>query len=922
MADHRNAVVGSLRRQAIDRGLHAVPANAGPPARAESEREVLMRVAAAAAGASKLEEVIELVAEAALEAVSASSLAMSKFDADEEAIRVLINVGDLSPIEERLPEAEIYPLADFPAVRRLIRTGIPYFTAVDDPDAEPKSVKLLRKLGKESDIGVPVIVDGRVWGEIWATTAPGHPRFHAGDVRFLESIAAQLAGVIGRAELFSDVERLAYEDPLTGLANRRALEEKLEEATERWRADGTPVSLMLCDLDDLKTINDTRGHHAGDRALRRVAEALVAAAAGHPTAVTARLAGDEFAVVLPGHGVAQARDLAITALRLLAEDRDTPIAISCGAVEAGPGLERSTELLRAADSAQYASKRRGGGQVCTAEASALREFAAPRARGKRRGLAERLDATTETVLELLDGDLAAGASIDRLEITVAHFAETVNAAAWTISFAAHGSREIRSISTADDRDGRLRGIRVGLGDEVYDLEEFPATATLVKKGGGSFIIDRHDRDSDPAERELLAELGFSEVLAAATSDVEGVWLIEIYGDGDTSDLSAADLRVQLTSRAAASRSSAAAEQMSQLQKRTRQLTLTGSLGAKLAGLTDEQEIVEAALDEIQAEFGDSACGILRLTKANEVEIASSRSDSGRRLKAAGWRQPAGLGLIGRALRERQVVISGDVRAEPDYRDTPETVSVRAELCAPLWAGDHLWGAINVEDTRPEAFDTDDAQLVRTVADQVSSALRSTRLYATVEQAYLDTAEALASALEAKDSYTAEHSRSIAENAEAVGRVLGMDPTDIRMLRFGAAFHDIGKLAIPGSILNKPGRLTPEERAHIERHTIIGEQIIAPIDFLAPVRPLVRHGHERWDGGGYPDGLAGEDIPLGARIIFACDAYDAMTTDRPYRSALTATDALTELQAHAGTQFDPTVVRALVEALAEAAAAAA
>ena len=248
--------------------------------------------------------------------------------------------------------------------------------------------------------------------------------------------------------------------------------------------------------------------------------------------------------------------------------------------------------------------------------------------------------------------------------------------------------------------------------------------------------------------------------------------------------------------------------------------------------------------------------------------------------------------------------------------------MRAELCAPLWAGDHLWGAINLEDDRPNAFDDDDAQLVRTVADQVSAALRSARLYASVEQAYLDTAEALAAALEAKDSYTAQHSRSIADNAEAVGRALGMDPAELRMLRFGAAFHDIGKLAIPEAILNKPGRLTDEERARIEQHTVIGEQILAPIDFLSAVRPLVRHGHERWDGAGYPDGLAGEEIPLGARIIFACDAYDAMTTNRPYRSALSVAAAKAELAANAGSQFDPTVVAALLDVLGEAEQAAA
>ena len=222
---------------------------------------------------------------------------------------------------------------------------------------------------------------------------------------------------------------------------------------------------------------------------------------------------------------------------------------------------------------------------------------------------------------------------------------------------------------------------------------------------------------------------------------------------------------------------------------------------------------------------------------------------------------------------------GDVRGEPDYRAPGETGASLGAVRAPV-------GRRPAVGRDQPARTTARAHSTRTTRGwcngrgpgergaAIGPSLRS------VEQAYLGTAEALAAALEAKDSYTAEHSRSIAENAEAVGRTLGLDAAELRTLRFGAAFHDIGKLAIPEAILNKPGRLTEEERARIERHTVIGEQILAPIEFLAAVRPLVRHGHERWDGAGYPDGLAGEEIPLGARIIFACDAYDAMTTDGP------------------------------------------
>jgi len=130
------------------------------------------------------------------------------------------------------------------------------------------------------------------------------------------------------------------------------------------------------------------------------------------------------------------------------------------------------------------------------------------------------------------------------------------------------------------------------------------------------------------------------------------------------------------------------------------------------------------------------------------------------------------------------------------------------------------------------------------------------------------------------------------------------------------FHDIGKIAVPEAILAKAGPLSAEERTVMEGHALAGEQILAPVEFLAGVRLLVRHEHERWDGAGYPDRLAGEDIPLGSRVILACGALHAMTSDRPYRRALSRADALEELRRKAGTQFDPRVVEALLAHLDE------
>ena len=348
-----------------------------------------------------------------------------------------------------------------------------------------------------------------------------------------------------------------------------------------------------------------------------------------------------------------------------------------------------------------------------------------------------------------------------------------------------------------------------------------------------------------------------------------------------------------------------------LRKRTRGLAIANELGARLSSMVSAGEIQEAAVEELHRAFGYSQATLLRLRDDGDVEEVAQHS-----LVRVAYVQPPLVGLIGRCLRTRRPVLSNDVLAEPDYVSTAELADVRSELIVPLWVGDALWGVIDVESVELDAFDQDDVTLLETISTQVGSAMRGAFLYEQLERAYLGTAEALAAALEAKDQYTAEHAQSIVAQAEAVARELGYTEDALRDLRFAAVFHDIGKIAVPEAILHKPGPLNAEEREVMERHTIVGEQILAPVEFLSTVRTLVRHEHERWDGAGYPDGLAGEDIPLGSRIILVCDALHAMTSDRPYRKAMNFTRAMKELRKHAGTQFDPAVVEAL-ERVAEA-----
>ncbi len=183
-----------------------------------------------------------------------------------------------------------------------------------------------------------------------------------------------------------------------------------------------------------------------------------------------------------------------------------------------------------------------------------------------------------------------------------------------------------------------------------------------------------------------------------------------------------------------------------------------------------------------------------------------------------------------------------------------------------------------------------------------------RLRADQRRAYVGIVATLIEAVEAKDRFNRGHSRRVAELAGRFAKILSLPRREAELLETGAKLHDIGKIGIPEEILNKPGRLTDQEFDVIKSHPVIGEQILLPLEFLADARPIVRHHHERWDGSGYPDGLKGAEIPRPAAILSICDAYDALTSDRPYRPGLPAIEALAILEKGAGTQWHPDLVQ--------------
>jgi len=241
------------------------------------------------------------------------------------------------------------------------------------------------------------------------------------------------------------------------------------------------------------------------------------------------------------------------------------------------------------------------------------------------------------------------------------------------------------------------------------------------------------------------------------------------------------------------------------------------------------------------------------------------------------------------------------------------------LALPLCDGKRSVGAFGVGRTQANRpYSEGDYRLVSVLAAQSGLLVKNADLVESLQQAYLGTIQAMARTLEARDKYTHGHSQRVANLCRRIAAVLDISPGEAETLQLAAGLHDIGKIAVPDCVLNKPGKLTGAEWEAIRAHPVIGADVLAPASFLADALPLVLHHHERYDGTGYPDGIGYPELLSLTYIIVGADAFDAMTSDRPYREALTTEDAIAELSKGSGTQFDPDVVDAMISLFPEAA----
>jgi putative nucleotidyltransferase with HDIG domain len=260
------------------------------------------------------------------------------------------------------------------------------------------------------------------------------------------------------------------------------------------------------------------------------------------------------------------------------------------------------------------------------------------------------------------------------------------------------------------------------------------------------------------------------------------------------------------------------------------------------------------------------------------------------------------------------ISTADPAADPGELFVLREMDMQAVLLIPVTVDGRVWGLIEVYDVRARGFSGLERQIAELAATHVAACVTGFEHAENAQQLYRETLASLSNALEAKDQYTSDHTEEVVRLAVSVAAELGLELEVVRNIELGAVLHDIGKVRVPESILNKPGSLDDDEWEIMKTHPEVGERILRPIRSLSSILPIVRHHHERWDGGGYPDGLVERAIPLGARIVSVCDAYRAMTEDRPYRKALPEGQARSELEDGAGRQFDPECVAALFRVL--------
>ena len=344
------------------------------------------------------------------------------------------------------------------------------------------------------------------------------------------------------------------------------------------------------------------------------------------------------------------------------------------------------------------------------------------------------------------------------------------------------------------------------------------------------------------------------------------------------------------------------------------LDLLYRVSQEVGSVSQLSQLVGKITRMTQSTMDASASSVLLLDEqTQELVFEVAEGPASKRLRKVRLGKTSG--IAGWVVRHGKPLILNDVDKDERFSrdmDKLSAFNTKSIICAPLIVQSKCIGVIQVlNKTDGGPFTPHDLEMLVSVASTAAMAIENLRLNQTIVDAYKSTITALAAAIDAKDHYTRGHSRRVTEYALMGAASLSLSKDELEDIEYGGILHDVGKIGIADSILTKPGPLTDEERDIIRRHPLIGANMLFGIPFLEKARILVLHHHERYDGGGYPHGVKGEAIPVGARLLAVADAFDTMVTDRPYRAALGVDYGINELYKCKGTQFCPVAVEAFI-----------
>jgi diguanylate cyclase (GGDEF)-like protein len=739
----------------------------------------------------------------------------------------------------------------------------------------------------ESFICVPLVARGHVKGALNIYRDGEGVEFTATEFELAKRFGDAAALALDNAEIRARLEHQARTDALTGLLNHSVFYEQLLHALQESSRVHSPVSVLMFDIDDFKHVNDVHGHAVGDELLGFLAEVLRASV--RPEDTVCRLGGEEFAVVMVGCGEENALAVAERIRHRLAES-DFPgigqLALSIGLAHGPEHAMNPRELAACAEAAMMTAKAQGKNRIVVYSDTETERPDGPAATRDVRSIAHlkmlqslsgklnRLNDIRE-IGEEIAAELRSLIDYHNCRVFVADGTDLV-----PIAFHGGFSTNVESLSLD------LLRIKIGVGVTGHCAEL-----------GESIVVG--DAANDAHGRQIEGTPAIEESLLAVPlkygSQVVGVIVVSKLGI-DQFDEDEVRLLEVLAGHAAVAIENARLYEAA--RREAESATALLEFGRELTTLVEFDDIVERVASLSADILGCRETSIylerdgslwLEAETGHSEEVAAELADT-----------PFPL----------NVIRSGD---EPYVAEPEEYEPVMGIGSVP--GGRYAVARFDVDGragcivalVERDDFGTRELRLLGGLAHQAKLAIANASSYEGLERTFVSTVEALANALEANDEYTSQHARWISDLSLRVGEALGLDEKTLKQLELGALLHDIGKIGIPSEILSKPGRLTEAEKRILQTHPELGERIIAPIDRLQSVGSIVRHCHERWDGAGYPDGISGEDIPLESRIIFVCDAYHAITTDRPYRKGLSHEVALRRLAEGAGTQFDPHVV---------------